>query len=60
MHVGTLQHNVLLHVQVMREWTVARQHVQKLKASDPRGAARLDKDITAVSFKFVQLLILHH
>jgi len=33
----------------MRDWSAARQHVQKLKASDPRGAERLDKDITAVS-----------
>jgi len=34
----------------MREWTAARQHVQTLKATDPRGAERLNKEITAVSF----------
>lgn len=32
---------------IMREWSTARQHVQGLKATDPRGAERLDKDITA-------------
>jgi len=36
----------------MREWSTARQHVQGLKATDPRGAERLDKDITAVSLDF--------
>jgi len=36
-------------MQVRREWSVARQHVQSLRATDPRGAERLNKDITAVS-----------
>jgi len=36
----------------MREWSAARQHVQNLKAADPRGAERLNKDITAVSLGF--------
>ena len=32
----------------MREWSAARQHVQSMKATDPRGAERLNKNITAV------------
>jgi len=32
----------------MREWSAARQHVQSMKATDPRGAERLNKDITEV------------
>jgi len=34
----------------MREWSVARQHVQTMNATDPRGAERLNKDITEVPY----------
>lgn len=31
---------------VMKEWSAARQHVQELKQNDPKGAEKLEKEIT--------------
>jgi len=33
---------------MMKEWAEARQHVQDLKSVDPKGAEKLNKEITAV------------
>jgi len=41
----------------MREWRAARQHVQNMKETDPRGAERLNKEITAVSLVFLCLCL---
>jgi len=41
----------------MREWSAARHHVQSLKATDPRGAERLNREITAVTFNLFGCLL---
>ena len=35
--------------QMMKEWAAARQRVQELKDVDPKGADKLNQEITAVS-----------
>ena len=42
----------------MKEWAEARQHVQDLKSVDPKGAEKLNKEITAVSACCDKMLIL--
>ena len=34
---------------MMKEWAAARQRVQEMKASDPKAAEKLNREITAVS-----------
>jgi len=34
---------------MMKDWASARQRVQDLKAVDPRGSEKLNKEITGVS-----------
>ena len=34
---------------MMKEWAEARQRVLEMKAVDPKGAEKLNKEITAVS-----------
>jgi len=41
----------------MRDWSAARHHVQKMKATDSRGAERMNKEITAVSLDICYLSV---
>lgn len=40
-----------LCVQVMKEWTAARQHVEELKKTNPKGAEKLESEVTEVCIK---------
>ena len=45
---------------MMKEWAEARQRVQEMKVVDPKGAEKLNKEITAVSILlFLVSLMLH-
>ena len=43
---------------MMKDWANARQRVQDMKARDPKGSEKLNKEITSVSFDtFVYVLM---
>ncbi len=41
----------VISFQMMKEWAEARERVQELKSFDPKGAEKLNKEVTAVSSK---------
>ena len=45
--------------QMMKEWAAARQRVQDMNDVDPKGAEKLNREITAVSIQLTEAVFLY-